>query len=54
MESLSEGEGVAFLGDAGGGEKELDNLPSFSGEEGGAKSREGGAGAVAGFMGRYP
>ena len=25
--------GVAFLGDAGGGEKELDNLPSFSGEE---------------------
>ena len=29
-------------------------MPSFSGEGGGAKRGAGEAGAVAGFMGRYP
>ena len=32
----------------------VEKVPAFSGEEGGAKNREGGAGAVAGFMGGYP
>ena len=54
MESLREGRRSSLLKGCWRRGKELDNLPSYSGEEGGANSREGGAGAVADFMGRYP